>query len=119
MSRYQKGKTNLNFTEARDSEWQRHQLSHIQVCMSLQTDNHASTAPVIKYITKCKAKCFLALFNLLCYDANYVFVEIAVIAQIFNSVAKCVVKFPLFKKQTGYLISCDLKLVSILLQLIY
>ena len=26
MSLYQKGKTNLNFTEARDSEWQWHQL---------------------------------------------------------------------------------------------
>jgi len=25
MSRYQKGKTNLDFTEARDSEWQWHQ----------------------------------------------------------------------------------------------
>jgi len=29
VSRYQKGKTNLDFTEARDSEWQRHQLGHI------------------------------------------------------------------------------------------
>ena len=44
MSRYQKGKTNLDFTEATDSEWQRHQLGHTQVCTSLQTDNHASTA---------------------------------------------------------------------------
>ena len=41
VSRYQKGKTNLDFTEARDSEWQWHQLVHIQVCISLQTDNHA------------------------------------------------------------------------------
>jgi len=32
VSRYQKGKTNLDFTEARDSEWQWHQLGHIQVC---------------------------------------------------------------------------------------
>ena len=45
VSRYQKGKTNLNFTEARDSEWQWHQLGHMQVCTSLQTDNHASTPP--------------------------------------------------------------------------
>ena len=45
MSRYQKGKTNLDFTEARDSEWQWHQLGHMQVCTSLQTDNHASTSP--------------------------------------------------------------------------
>ena len=42
MSRYQKGKTNLDFTEARDSEWQWHQLGHMQVCISLQTDNHVS-----------------------------------------------------------------------------
>jgi len=39
---YQKGKTSLDFTEARDSEWQWHQLSHMQVCTSLQTDNCAS-----------------------------------------------------------------------------
>ena len=29
VSRYQKGKTNLDFTGARDSEWQWHQLGHI------------------------------------------------------------------------------------------
>ena len=46
MSQYQKGKTNLDFTEARDSEWQRHQLGHMQVCTSLQTNNHASTPPL-------------------------------------------------------------------------
>ena len=40
VSRYQKGKTDLDFTEARDSEWQWHQLGHMQVCTSLQTDNH-------------------------------------------------------------------------------
>jgi len=45
VSRYQKCKTNLDFTEARDSEWQWHQLGHMQVCTSLQTDNHASTLP--------------------------------------------------------------------------
>jgi len=43
VSRYQKGKTNLDFTEARDSEWQWHQLGHMQVCILLQTDNHVST----------------------------------------------------------------------------
>jgi len=46
VSRYQKGKTNLNFTGARDSEWQWHQLGLMQVCTSLQTDNHASTPPL-------------------------------------------------------------------------
>ena len=49
VSRYQKGKTNLCFTEARDSEWQWHQLGHTQVCTSLQTDNHASTPPLSFY----------------------------------------------------------------------
>jgi len=46
VSQYQKGKTNLDFTEARDSEWQWHQLGRMQVCNSLQTDNHASTPPL-------------------------------------------------------------------------
>jgi len=46
VSRYQKGKTNLDFTEARDSEWQWHQLGYMQVCISLQTDNSASTPPL-------------------------------------------------------------------------
>ena len=49
VSRYEKGKTNLDFTEARDSEWQWHQLGHMQVCTSLQTDNHASTPPLSFY----------------------------------------------------------------------
>ena len=47
VSRYQKGKTNLDFTEGRDSEWQWHQLG--QVCTLLQTDNHASTPPLSFY----------------------------------------------------------------------
>jgi len=38
VSQYQKGKTNLDFTEARDNEWQWHQLGHMQVCTSLQTE---------------------------------------------------------------------------------
>jgi len=46
VSRYQKGKTSPDFTEARDSEWQWHQLGHIQVCTSLQTDNHTNTPPL-------------------------------------------------------------------------
>ena len=46
VSRYEKGKINLDFTGARDSECQWHQLGHMQVSTSLQTDNHASTPPV-------------------------------------------------------------------------
>jgi len=49
VSRYQKGKTDLDFAEARDSEWQWHQLGHMQVCTSLQTNNHASTPPLSFY----------------------------------------------------------------------
>jgi len=37
VSRYHKGKTNLDFTGARDSQWQWHQLGYMQVCTSLQT----------------------------------------------------------------------------------
>jgi len=37
VSQYQK--------ETRDNEWQWHQLGRMQVCTSLQTDNHASTPP--------------------------------------------------------------------------
>jgi len=42
VSWYQKGKTNLHFTEARDSgiNWA---VCTMQVCTLLQTDNHAST----------------------------------------------------------------------------
>ena len=46
VRQYQKGKTNLDFTEARESEWQWHQLGHMQVCTSLQTDN-----PPLSFIT--------------------------------------------------------------------
>jgi len=46
VSQYQKGKTNLDFIGARDSEQQWHQLGHIQIYTSLQTNNHASTPPL-------------------------------------------------------------------------
>ena len=49
VSQHQKGKDNLDFTEARDPEWQWHQLGHMQVCTSLHTDNHASTPPLSFY----------------------------------------------------------------------
>ena len=53
VSGYQKGKTNLDFTEARDGKWQWHQLGHMQVCTSLQTDNHASTPPLSFFQAGC------------------------------------------------------------------
>jgi len=51
FSQCQKGRTNRDFTEARDSEWQWHQLGSMQVCTSLQTDNHASTPPLTQIFT--------------------------------------------------------------------
>ena len=50
VSRYQKGKTDLDFTDARDSEWQWHQLSHMQVCISFRTDNYANN-PLVSFFT--------------------------------------------------------------------
>ena len=57
VSQYQRGKTNLDFTEARDSKWQWHQLGHMQVCTSLQTDNHASTQPLSFLQARCPFCC--------------------------------------------------------------
>ena len=42
VSRYQKGKTNLDSTEARDGKCQWHPLGQMQVFTSLHTDNHAT-----------------------------------------------------------------------------
>jgi len=54
VSQYQKGKTNLDFTEARDSEWQWHQLGHMQVCTLLQTDTHTSTPPLFCFFLQAR-----------------------------------------------------------------
>jgi len=55
VSLYQKN--NLDFTEARDSEWQWHQLGHMQVCTLLQTDDHASTPPLSFLQSGCPSCC--------------------------------------------------------------
>jgi len=57
VSQYQKGKTNLDFTEARDSERQSYQLGHMQDCTSLQTDNHASIPPLSFLQVGCPSCC--------------------------------------------------------------
>jgi len=49
--------SNLDFTEARNSEWQWHQLGYMQVCTSLQTDNHASTPPLSFLQARCPCCC--------------------------------------------------------------
>jgi len=68
VSRYQKGKTNLDFTEARDSEWQWHQLGHMQACTSLQTDNHTSTP---QNLPKVKNKTVLRAITLFYYSLHF------------------------------------------------
>jgi len=46
VSHYQKGKTNLDFTEASDSEWQWHQLGHyasLHLAPDRQPHQHSTT----------------------------------------------------------------------------
>jgi len=57
VSWYQKGKTDLGFTEARDSEWQWHQLGRMLVSTSLQTDNHANHPPLSFLLAGCPSCC--------------------------------------------------------------
>jgi len=45
VSQYQKSKTNPDFTEARDSEWQWHHLGHMQVCTALRSRQITTPAP--------------------------------------------------------------------------
>ena len=53
MGRYQKGKTYLDFTEARDSEWQWRQLGHMQVCTSVVPVELTPNLNPHKYDTTC------------------------------------------------------------------
>ena len=41
----------VGLTEVIDSEWQQHQLGHMQICTSTQTDNHAGISPLTFYQT--------------------------------------------------------------------
>jgi len=77
VSRYQKGKTNLDFSEARDSERQWHQLGHMQVCTLLQTGNHTSTPPLS----------FLQAGCLSCHPTNSV-KALKAIPEVWNSLPK-------------------------------
>jgi len=44
VSQHKKGKIILDLLE-QEIEWQWHQLGHMQICTSPQTDNHANTPP--------------------------------------------------------------------------
>jgi len=48
VSQHQKGKTNLDLLE-QDSEWQWHEMGHMQICTLTQTHNHTSTPPLSFY----------------------------------------------------------------------
>jgi len=50
VSRRQKGRTILDFNEAKDDGWQWHQLEHMKIIFTLlQTNNHTSTSPLSFY----------------------------------------------------------------------
>ena len=86
VSRYQKGETNLDYTEARDSEWQWHQLGRMQVCTSLQTDSHASTSPLsflqVGCPSCCPTNCVKALKLSLTTMLNYRMVKVECLVQL-------------------------------------
>jgi len=93
VSRYQKGKTNLDFTKARDSEWQWNPLGHMQVCTSLQTDNHASSNFLMvralnRPILHCRTK--------LCKDRSHRYRDISIFV-IFKMVANAILDFQKFE----------------------
>jgi len=58
---YQKGKTSLDFNEARDDRvlgWQWHHLDHMQtICTSLQTDNHTNQSSLNVLQVGCSSWC--------------------------------------------------------------
>jgi len=50
-------RTNLDFTEARNNEWQWHQMDHTQICTSPQTDNLPSNPPLSFLQAGCPSCC--------------------------------------------------------------
>jgi len=51
VSRYQKGKTNLDFPEARDSEWQWHPLDHMHLSLHLAPERSPRQHPTAQFST--------------------------------------------------------------------
>ena len=70
-------KTSLDFTEARDSEWQWHQPGHMQICTLLQTDNHASTVPLVFLQAGCPSCC--PTNNVKALKANFCLLHVNII----------------------------------------
>ena len=58
VSRHQKGKPFWISLEKEMTEWQRHQLDHLQIiCTLLKADNHASTSPLSLLEAGCPSCC--------------------------------------------------------------
>jgi len=57
VSQYQKGRINLHFTEARQRQWQWHQLDD----RDSETDKHTSTAPLNLLQARCPTNSIKAL----------------------------------------------------------
>jgi len=80
VSRYQKGKTNLDFTEARDSEWQWHQLGQSVKALkeqsttrnrqlkSVKTEKLKNKGKLKSNSHRLTAQFFITLYFLLCFD---------------------------------------------------
>jgi len=99
VSRYQKGKTNLDFTEARGSKWQWHQLGHMHVCISLQT-----TMPAPHHSVFLQAGC------LSCRPTNsvkalkaytYTYIQIYIVPKIVRTNLRCWHRMTRRYRQTG------------------
>jgi len=60
VSRYQKGKSMWILLKQDNSQWQLHQLGRMQICISLQADNSAST-PTLIFTARCYASAVLAM----------------------------------------------------------
>jgi len=56
VSRHQKGNTNLDLLEE-ETEWQWHQMGHMQICSLTKTHNHATIPPLTFLQARCPSCC--------------------------------------------------------------
>ena len=92
--------TNMHFTEARDSEWQWHQLGHAYASLrlaSLQTDNHASTPPTPQFLQTgcpfCRQGNSVKALIYIAYQLNSLKSMASFKCVIFLTLLKCVLPF--------------------------
>ena len=108
VSRYQKGKPVWILLK---QEWQWHQLGHMQVCTSLQTDNHHNTSPLSFLQAGCpscrptnSAKALKALKYPLEDETNFgqrYFPDVTVAVNLFNTFSiiytSCTICLPIYR----------------------